>query len=306
MQENILEVLTMDQVYRCYTEKREGFQVEANSLLRDLREQLDIPRLTGLRILCRYDAQGLDQAVYEKARNTVFSEPMVDDCYDEALPALGDCFLLAVEALPGQYDQRADSCAQCIGILTCGERPLVAAAKLYALYGDLTEDDLEKIKAYVINPVESREASLEKPESLEQVYQIPTQVATLTGFIGLPKDQLAPLIDQYGLAMDVDDLSFFQDYFKNEAHRDPTITELKVVDTYWSDHCRHTTFGTHIDEAQIQDPQVQAAYELYLGCRQEVYGEKAKTRPITLMDLGTLAAKTLKKRGILKNLDESE
>ena len=296
----------MNQVYRCYTEKREGFQVEAGKLLQDLKEQLGIAGLTRLRILCRYDAQGLSPEVYAKARQTVFSEPMVDDCYDETMPELGDCTVFAVESLPGQYDQRADSCAQCIGILTCGERPLVSAAKVYALYGSISPEELQKIRDYVINPVESREASLQKPESLEQTYQIPTQVATLEGFTTLNREGLAPLIDQYGLAMDVDDLCFFQNYFKNEAHRDPTITELKVVDTYWSDHCRHTTFSTHIDEADIQDEEVRKAYELYLQCRQEVYGEKAKTRPITLMDMGTLAAKTLKKRGILKNLDESE
>ena len=296
----------MNQVYRCYTEKREGFQVEATSLLRDLKDQLGIPGLTQLRILCRYDAQGLSPEVYAKARETVFSEPMVDDCYDEAMPELGDATVFAVESLPGQYDQRADSCAQCIGILTCGERPLVSAAKVYALYGSISQEELQRIKEYVINPVESREASLAKPQSLEQTYSIPTEVATLAGFTTLPKEALSPLIAQYGLAMDVDDLSFFQDYFKNEARRDPTITELKVVDTYWSDHCRHTTFSTHIDSADIQDQEVREAYELYLQCRQEVYGEKAKTRPITLMDMGTLAAKTLKKRGILKNLDESE
>ena len=222
----------MNQVYRCYTEKRDGFQVEAGSLLRDLRDQLGITGLKRLRILCRYDAQGLSPEVYASARQTVFSEPMVDDCYDETMPDLGDCTVFAVESLPGQYDQRADSCAQCIGILTCGERPLVSAAKVYALYGSITAEELQRIKEYVINPVESREASLEKPQSLEQTYAIPTEVATLTGFITLTPDALAPLIDQYGLAMDVDDLRFFQNYFKNEAHRDPTITELKVVDTY--------------------------------------------------------------------------
>ncbi|MDD6024738.1 MAG: phosphoribosylformylglycinamidine synthase [Oscillospiraceae bacterium] len=296
----------MVQVFRCYTEKRDGFQVEAGKLLQDLKEQLGIKGLTGLRIFCRYDAQGLTREIYDKARVTVFSEPMVDDCYDEELPPLGQCRVLAVESLPGQYDQRADSCAQCIGILSCGERPLVSAAKVYVLYGDLSEEDMDKIRGYVINPVECREASLEKPATLEQTYGIPTEVATLEGFIDTPKDQLSPILEQYGLAMDLDDLSFFQDYFRNEAKRDPTVTELKVVDTYWSDHCRHTTFSTHIDSSEILDEEVRKAYELYLSCREEVYGERAKTRPITLMDMGTLAAKTLKKRGILKNLDESE
>ena len=296
----------MDQVFRCYTEKRPGFQVEAGNLKRDLIEQLGVTNLTDLRLLNRYDAQGLSPEIYQRARETVFSEPMVDECYDEVLPDLGDCTLLAVESLPGQFDQRADSCAQCIGILTCGDRPLVSAAKVYALYGDLSEADLDKIRGYVINPVESREASLDKPETLVQAYAIPTEVATLDGFIDAPEASLPALVEQYGLAMDVDDLKFFQNYFKTEEHRDPTITELKVVDTYWSDHCRHTTFSTHIDAAELFDGNVRAAFDQYLACRQEVYGEKAASRPITLMDIGTLAAKTLKKRGILQNLDESE
>ena len=296
----------MDQVFRCFVEKRAGFQVEADRLLTDLREQLGIQGLTALRLLHRYDAQGLDEATYRRARETVFSEPMVDECYDETLPELGDCRLLAVEALPGQFDQRADSCAQCIGMLTCGERPLISAATVYALYGELSDGDLEKIKGYVINPVESREASLEKPESLVQTYAIPTEVETLTGFTAAGEEALPDYLERYGLAMDLGDLRFFQNYFQTQEHRDPTVTELKVVDTYWSDHCRHTTFSTHIDEAEIFDPEVRAAYEQYLACREEIYGERVKTRPVTLMDLGTLAAKVLKKRGILKNLDESE
>ena len=296
----------MDQVFRCFVEKRPGFQVEAGNLLRDLREQLGISGLTALRLFRRYDAQGITPEVYRRARETVFSEPMVDECYDEALPELGDCTLLAVEALPGQFDQRADSCAQCIAILTSGERPLVSAATVYALYGDLTETDLQKIRGYVINPVEAREAGHDKPLTLQQTYAIPTEVDTLTGFISAGAEALPGYLEQYGLAMDIDDLKFFQNYFKTEEGRDPTITELKVVDTYWSDHCRHTTFSTHIDSTELADPAVQAAYEEYLACREEVYGEKAATRPVTLMDIGTLAAKTLKKRGVLRDLDESE
>ena len=296
----------MNQVYRCYTEKRPGFQVEAGKLLQDLREQLGISTLTDLRLFCRYDAQGLSPETYQKAREIVFSEPMVDNCYDEELPELGQCRLLAVEPLPGQFDQRSDSCAQCIGILTCGQRPLISAAKVYALYGDLTDADMDKIRGYVINPVECRVASLEKPATLEQVYDIPTEVKVLTGFTSMTEAELPAVLSEYGLAMDIDDLKFFQNYFRTEEGRDPTITELRVVDTYWSDHCRHTTFGTIIDKADIQDDVVRAAYEEYLACRDEVFAERAKTRPITMMDMGTLAAKVLKKRGILKNLDESE
>ncbi len=296
----------MDHVFRCFVEKRPGFQVEAGNLLRDLQEQLGIAALADLRLFRRYDAQGLSSEIYSRARETVFSEPMVDNCYDEDLPDVGQCTLLAVESLPGQFDQRADSCAQCIGILTCGERPLINAATVYALYGPLSQEDLSKIRSYVINPVETREASLEKPASLRQSYAIPDSVITLTGLIAADDDALSSYLETYGLAMDLDDLKFFRDYFKNEAHRDPTITELKVVDTYWSDHCRHTTFSTHIDDAELQDENVCNAYAQYLSVREEVYGEKAATRPITLMDMGTLAAKALKKRGILKNLDESE
>jgi phosphoribosylformylglycinamidine synthase len=297
----------MNHVYRCYTEKRQGFAVEADKVLRDLREQLGIPALTGLRLFNRYDTQGIDEAVYRQARQIVFSEPQVDDCFDEQLPALDGATLLAVEALPGQYDQRADSCAQCIQLLTCGERPTVAAATVYALFGDLTADDRKKIAAYLINPVECREASMDKPESLDAVYAIPTEVATLTGFTALDQAGLQDVLDSYGLAMDLDDLTFLQAYFRDEEQRDPTITEVRVVDTYWSDHCRHTTFGTHIDAVEILDPAVQAAYQRYLDARVEVYGpEKAAARPQTLMDLATIATKVLKKRGLLQNLDESE
>ena len=296
----------MDQVFRCFVEKRPGFQVEAGNLLRDLREQLGLGGLTDLRIFHCYDAQGITPEIYSRAREIVFSEPMVDVCYDETLPEIETETVFCVEALPGQFDQRADSCAQCIALLTGGERPLIAASTVYALFGDVNPADLQRVKGYVINPVESRETGLRKPETLQQTYAIPTEVDTLTGFTEAGEDTLPDYLEQYGLAMDLDDLKFFQNYFKTEERRDPTITELKVVDTYWSDHCRHTTFSTHIDTADLSDPGVQAAYAEYLACREEVYGEKAGSRPVTLMDIGTLAAKTLKKRGVLKDLDESE
>ncbi len=297
----------MNHVYRCFTEKRREFAVEASGVLRDLREQLGITALTGLRLFNRYDTQGIDEATYRQARQIVFSEPQVDDCYDEQLPPMAGAVLLAVEALPGQYDQRADSCAQCIQLLTCGERPTVSAATVYALFGDLTAEDRAKIAGYLINPVECREASMDKPETLEQTYAMPTQVATLEGFTALDESGLREVLEGYGLAMDLDDLKFLQTYFRDEEHRDPTITEVRVVDTYWSDHCRHTTFGTHLEQIQIDDPRVQAAYEDYLAARVEVYGEeKAAARPQTLMDVGTIGAKVLKKRGLLPELDESE
>ncbi len=295
-------------VYRIFVEKREGLSPEAGNLLGDLRGFLGIESLEGIRILNRYDVEGIDPAVYEKAKHIVFSEPQVDVVWDECFPEPRNLHsLLAVEALPGQFDQRADSCAQCVQLMAGVERPLVRHARVYLLEGRLTQEDLDRIKGYLINPVESREASMEKPETLVRTHDEPPAVETLAGFTGLGGDGLTALLDRLGLAMDLDDLKFLQAYFRDTEHRDPTITEVRVVDTYWSDHCRHTTFSTHLDQIDIQDPAVQAAYRRYLAAREEVYGqEKAAQRPQTLMDVATIGAKTLKKRGLLPELDESE
>ena len=269
---------------------------------------LEIPALTYVRELCRYDVEGIDAETYAKAKNIVFSEPMVDDCYDEQYPMPeGDYRILAVEPLPGQYDQRSDSCAQCIQLMTQGERPKVAAAHIYVLGGKLTDEELDKIRGYLINPVDSREASAAKPETLEANYAIPTEVDTVEGFISMDAAALEQMRTSLGLAMELDDLQFLQSYFAGEEKRDPTITEVRMIDTYWSDHCRHTTFLTEIDESTIDDQMVLDAYNRYLAGRVEVYGEeKAAKRPVTLMDIGTIAGKVLKKRGCLPNLDESE
>ena len=298
----------MEQVFRCYVEKRPGFDVEAMGVMRELREQLGISALTGVRILNRYDVDGLDQAAWQAARDTVFSEPQCDVFYEEDMPVPGGvCTVLAVEALPGQYDQRADSAQQCIQLLTGGERPRVACAKVYVLMGELTEGDLKRIKGYLINPVECREAAMDKPATLAQDYPAPPAVRTIDGFTAMDGTALSAMLEEYGLAMDLNDLKFMQAYFRDEEKRDPTVTELRVVDTYWSDHCRHTTFGTHIDKAEILDDEVAQAYQEYLAAREEVYGpEKAALRPQTLMDMATLGAKVLKKRGVLTGLDESE
>ncbi len=295
-------------VYRCYSKKKEGFDVEAQGLCRQLREQLGIDGLQSVDILNRYDVEQIDYPVYQRARDIVFSEPQVDVVYDEdfPMPRMAGAFF-AVEALPGQFDQRADSAAQCIQLMAGVDRPLVAYAKMYLLWGGLSQGDLDKIKAFLINPVESREASLEKPDTLVRSHAIPDHVDTVTGFTALDEAGLAALLDKLGLAMDIDDLKFLQAYFRDEEKRDPTITEVRVVDTYWSDHCRHTTFSTHLDEIQIDDPEVKAAYERYLAARVEVYGEeKAAARPQTLMDIATIGTKVLKKRGLLPELDESE
>ena len=291
-------------VYRVYVEKKAGQTHEANALQREIQDFLGIHGLTGLRVVNRYDAENIDKELFDSAVNTVFSEPQVDAVFYDV--PRGDV-VFAVEPLPGQYDQRADSAAQCIQIISQGNRPTIRTAKVYVLSGALGEADVEAIKKYVINAVESREASLEMPETLAIDYAIPETVATVTGFIAMDGAELSALLEKLGLAMDLDDLKFLQAYFRDQEKRDPTITEIRVVDTYWSDHCRHTTFSTHLDDIVIHDPAVQAAYEEYLAARVAVYGEeKAAARPQTLMDIATIGAKYLKKQGMLPELDESE
>ena len=291
-------------VYRVYVEKKEALANEARALAEDLRAFLGIRGLTGLRLLNRYDLEGISRELFDYAVKTVLSEPQLDMVTDE-LPQ-GD-MVFAVEYLPGQYDQRADSAAQCIQILSQGERPIVRTARVYVLEGALTQEQLAAIKKYVINPVESREASLALPQTLRMEYDIPTTVRTVERFTAMDSPALSALRDELGLAMDLDDLQYLQGYFRDDEQRDPTITEIRVVDTYWSDHCRHTTFSTHIDHVEIHDAAVQAAYERYLAARVEVYGEeKAAKRPQTLMDIATIGTKTLKARGLLPELDESE
>ena len=286
-------------VYRVYVEKKPGLDQEARALLNDARSLLGIESLTKVRLFNRYDAEGLSRELFDSAIRTVFSEPQLDLASE--LVDVGDALVFAVEYLPGQFDQRADSAAQCIQILSRGERPLIRSAKVYALYGALTEQELEEIKKYVINPVEAREASLRKPDTLALAYEIPTEVEILDGFRELQREELEELGRKLGLAMDGDDFAFCQDYFRAEG-RDPSITEVRVLDTYWSDHCRHTTFNTVIDEARFADPLLQSAWEDYLSLRRDL----GRTKPVCLMDLGTIAAKALKKAGKLQRLDESE
>ena len=286
-------------VYRVFVEKKPGLDNEARALLSDAKNLLGINRLERVRLLNRYDAENISAELFDYARRTVFSEPQLDITTDEA--ELEGAEVFAVEYLPGQFDQRADSAAQCIQIISCGDRPLVHSAKVYALYGELTKDDIETVKKYVINPVEAHEASLEKPETLEVKYDIPTSVQTLDGFNSLSAEELAEFVKQYGLAMDADDIACCQDYFKSEK-RDPTITEIRMIDTYWSDHCRHTTFNTVIDSVRFEDELLEKAYEDYLNVRKALN----RTKPVTLMDLGTIAARYLKSVGKLDKLDESE
>ena len=291
-------------VYRVYVEKKPGQTQEAQGLLGQIRDFLQIKGLKELRILNRYDAENIDEQLFRYAVNTVFSEPQVDNVSFQAPQGQ---IVFAVEPLPGQYDQRADSAAQCIQIISQGNRPVIRTAKVYVLTGDISGEELAAIKKYVINAVESREASLDMPETLAVHYDAPETVATVEGFTAMDEGALAALLERLGLAMDLDDLKFLQAYFRDTEHRDPTITEIRVVDTYWSDHCRHTTFSTHLDSITIHDAGVQAAYEQYLAARVAVYGEeKAAKRPQTLMDIATIGAKYLKKQGKLPELDESE
>ena len=265
-------------VYRIYVEKKPGFDGEAQALQNELCSLLGIEQLTGLRLLNRYDVEGIDQALFDQCVSTVFSEPPVDDTYTE-LPAWSDsCF--AVEYLPGQFDQRADSAAECIQLISQGERPLVRSARVYLLEGALSDAQIDAIKKYVINPVEAREASLETRATLKMEYPVPAAVAVLEGFNQLDEAGLADFIREKGLAMDLGDIKFCQEYFRTEQ-RDPTITEIKMIDTYWSDHCRHTTFGTILTDVKIDDKVVQAAFERYMALREEL-GRTEKPRCMML------------------------
>lgn len=287
-------------VFRLYVEKKKDVAVESAALLSDVRGFLGIQNLTGVRILNRYDVENIQPQVFEACKYTVFAEPQLDVVTEEiAAPAGSTVF--AVEYLPGQFDQRADSAAQCVQILSQGEKPLVRTAKVYILEGPLTQSDVRALKQYLINPVESREASLELPATLKATYAVPDEVETLTEFTALDEAGLSAFIEKYRLAMDLDDIRFCRDYFASEQ-RDPTITEIRMIDTYWSDHCRHTTFLTEIDRVTFADPDLEALYQDYLNVRKEL----GRTKPICLMDIATVATRYLKAQGKLPRLDESE
>ena len=286
-------------VYRVFVEKKKELANEAKSLCEDIRNLLRIESIENVRILNRYDVENISRELFDYAVKTVFSEPQLD-VVSSALDNDG-ASVFAVEYLPGQFDQRADSAAQCIQIISQGERPTVRTAKVYMLYGALTDGQLAEIKKYVINPVEARLAAMEKPETLKINYDIPTTVETLEGFNGLSREELADFIARYGLAMDLDDIAFCQEYFRSEQ-REPTITEIRMIDTYWSDHCRHTTFTTTIDKVSFEDELIEGAYREYLDTRADLN----RTKPVNLMDVATLAVRALKKAGKLNKLDESE
>ena len=295
-------------VKRLLVEKREGFDLEAKALMKDLKDSLHIDCIDDLRLLNRYDIEGLSDEICDSASKTIFSEPNLDVVYKEDVEYDKDAKVFAVEYLPGQYDQRADWAAQCVQIINEGQRPNINSAKLYILTGDIDDELFAKIKSYVINPVDSREASLEKPETLELETEIPTEVATIEGFIDFSMEELEKFLKEQGLAMTIDDLKYVQEYFQNQEKRNPTITEIKVLDTYWSDHCRHTTFMTQIKDVEIEDGKfneiIKETYSKYVEARSTIYIDRQKD--MCLMDIATIAVKELKAAGKLEDLDESE
>ncbi len=298
----------MAKVYRIFVEKKKGNDIEAGNILTDLRENVGITALEELRIINRYDAEGLSEEEFGKAVRQIFSEANLDNTYESISFPEGWKYF-ATEYLPGQYDQRADSAAQCIQLLTAGERPTVASAKIIAVKGEITDEEFAKIKAYIINPVESREASMELPETLDIKSDVPENIIRINGFTEMSDSEIADYHKSMGFAMSIADLCWVRDYFKNDENRDPSLTELKVIDTYWSDHCRHTTFATQLDEIKIENGRYSAAVEKalqdYFAVRKEVYGER-KDKLVCLMDMACIGTKALKKRGKVDDLDESE
>jgi len=292
---------------RIYVEKKQDFAVEAKNLLHDLKELLHIDNLESLRILNRYDASGIDDSQFHLAVQKVFSEPAVDDTFDK-IDFTGYA-AFAVEYLPGQFDQRADSAVQCIQLLTEGERPLIRCGRVYMLKGSLNDKDIKKIKEYIINPIDSHEVTLNEYATLDTELEAPADIKILSGFTKMSDDDCLAFISEMGLAMSHDDVKFVRDYFESIG-RDPFITEIRVIDTYWSDHCRHTTFSTVIEDIEIQDStflkSAEKALQRYRSARQEVYGERIESKKECLMDVATIGMKLLKKKGLLNDLDESE
>lgn len=298
----------MAKVYRVFVEKKKGNDIEAGQILEDLRGNVGLTGLEDLRIINRYDAQGLSDAEFDSAVKQVFSETNLDNVYYDLKIDDGWKYF-ATEYLPGQYDQRADSAAQCIQLLTAGERPKVASAKVIAVKGDISDDEFEKIKSYIINPVESRVASMELPETLDIKTDVPADIVRIDGFIEMSDDEIAAYHGSMGLAMSVADLCWVRDYFKNDEKRNPSLTEIKVIDTYWSDHCRHTTFATQLDEITINEGKNSAAIEKaldqYFEARADLYAGRTD-KIVCLMDMACIGTKYLKKHGYVDDLDESE
>ena len=299
----------MSNVRRIFAEKKEAFAGAANDLAHEIRSYLGLKALEGLRILIRYDIEDLPEEVYLRARDTVFSEPQVDSLYEESFPAGENDRIFAVEYLPGQFDQRADSAIQCVRLLDESVQPLIRTATVYVVSGQVSDEELARIREYVCNPVDSGISGEEKPETLKQRYAEPEDIQVFEGFCGLDEEALRALYDSLGLAMTLSDFRMIREYYRQDQLRDPTVTEIRVLDTYWSDHCRHTTFSTRLKDISIEEgtyaEPVRRALEEYLLDRADVYGEESG-RDICLMDLAVMGAKKLKKDGLLEDLEETD
>lgn len=299
----------MSGVIRIFVEKRDGFNVLAKQTLWDIRHNLGMRNVTDLRYIMRYDIEGLSLDEYNAAKGTILSEPNADVIYEETLPVEDGWKVFAMEYLPGQYDQRGDSAEQCVQLLTQGERCKVLTARVVAVTGDISDDDLKKIEDYLINPVESRLASLEKPQTLDIATPVPADVKRVEGFIKFNDEEMEKYYGSMGFAMTLSDLKFCRDYFRDTEKRDPSVTELRVIDTYWSDHCRHTTFLTKLEKIEVEKAAlgsvIEDALNEYYATRDEVYGKDTK-RIVSLMDMALIGMKSLKKKGLIPDLDESE
>ena len=299
----------MSQVRRIYVEKKEAFAGKARGLHSEIKNYLGINEVTGVRVMIRYDVENISDEIFEAACNCVFSEPPVDILYKESFEIADNAKVFSVEYLPGQFDQRADSAVQCVKFLKEDEEPVITSAITYVIEGDITEEQLASIKSFCINPVDSRETGMEKPETLVSVYDEPEDVKIFDGFKDMPEAELKELYDSLGLAMTFKDFLHVQNYFNGEEKRDPSMTEIRVLDTYWSDHCRHTTFSTELTDVAFADGYYKApiveTYENYLADRKEVYGDR-KDKFVCLMDLALMAMKKLKKEGKLQDQEESE
>ena len=299
----------MGNVRRIYVEKKAPFAVKAKELKGDLKNYLNLKTIEDVRIFIRYDVEHISDEVFERACRTVFSEPPVDELYREEIEIPENGRVFSVEYLPGQFDQRADSAVQCVKFLNEEENPIIRTATTYLITGSLTDEEFEQIKSYCINPVDSRETGMVKPDTLETVYEEPADVKVLDGFAHLPEAELKALYDSLGLAMTFRDFQHIQNYFAGEEHRDPTMTEIRVLDTYWSDHCRHTTFSTELKNVEFEDgyysEPIKKAYQSYLDTREELFAGR-KDKFVCLMDLALAGMRRLKKEGKLADMEESE
>lgn len=298
----------MGNVRRVYVEKKKDYAVKAKELREELRQYLGLS-IEDIRVLIRYDVENLSEESYQKALVTVFSEPPVDDVYEEEFPCGEDEVSFSVEYLPGQFDQRADSAQQCVKLLNENEDALIRSATTYVVKGDVTEAQLEEIKEYCINPVDSREAEAEKPETLAMDFEDPEDVKIVEGFQTMEEKDLKELYDSLNLAMTFKDFQHIQNYFAGEEKRDPSMTEIRVLDTYWSDHCRHTTFSTELTKIEFQDgffkTPLKIAYDQYMADHESIFAGR-EDKFVCLMDMALMAMRRLKKDGKLDNMEESD